>query len=51
MATQLRKALRRRRQRLPLALAHEMTLTARESFRHGIHGTLVLPPLLARLVA
>jgi hypothetical protein len=51
MATQLRNALRRKHRRLPLALAHDVALVTRDSFRRGIDGTLVLPPLLARLAA
>jgi hypothetical protein len=51
LATQLRKALARRHRRLPLALANEVDVEARDSFRRGIHGPLVLPPALARLAA
>ena len=51
MANQLRKALARRHSRLPLSLAHEIAVEARESFRRGIQGKLVLPAPLARLAA
>jgi hypothetical protein len=34
---------------LPLALARSVAVDARESFRRGIHGPLVLPPVLARM--
>jgi hypothetical protein len=51
MAQQLRKALAARHRRLPLALAREVSIDARESFRGAIHGKLVLPPALAKLAA
>jgi hypothetical protein len=51
MAQQLRKSLAARHQRLPLALAREVSVDARESFRRAIYGKLVLPPALAKLAA
>jgi hypothetical protein len=51
MATRLRDALAHRHRRLPLALARSVSVDARESFRRGIHGPLVLPPALARMAA
>jgi hypothetical protein len=51
MATQLRKALRRRHRGLPPELARDVSVVTRESFRRGIDEALVVPPLLARLVA
>ncbi len=51
LAARLRGSLRRSHRRLPLALASAVTLEARESFRHAIAGTLVLPRELARLAA
>jgi hypothetical protein len=51
MAARLRRALAAGHRRLPLALAREVTLEARESFRRGIEGPLHLPPALARLAA
>ncbi len=51
MATQLREALARRHRRLPLSLARSVAVDARESFRRGIHGPLVLPAELARMAA
>ena len=50
-ASQLRRALARRHRRLPLALARDVAIGTRDSFRRGIHGKLVLPPSLARLAA
>ncbi len=51
LAGQLRRELSRRHRRLPLALARELSVEARESFRRGIHGKLVLPPALSRMAA
>jgi hypothetical protein len=51
MATQLRRSLAERHRRLPLALAREMTVEARASFRRAIDGPLHLPPALERLAA
>ncbi len=51
MALRLRQALARGHRRLPLSLAREVSLEARESFRRGIDGPLVLPPALARMAA
>jgi hypothetical protein len=51
MAKQLRKALSSGHRRLPLALAREVAIDARASFRQGIHGPLHLPPALSRLAA
>jgi hypothetical protein len=51
LAKRLRRELARRHRRLPLALAHEMAIDARESFRRGIQGALVLPPYLSRMAA
>jgi len=51
MATQLRKGLASRHRRLPLALARDVSIGARESFRRAIHGPLHLPPALARMAA
>ncbi len=51
MASRLRRALAHRHARLPLSLARAVSIEARESFRRGIHGPLVLPPALARMAA
>jgi hypothetical protein len=53
MAEKLRAALRQqvRRGRITAAEAHEMVGESREAFRRAIHGTLVLPPRVARLAA
>jgi Zinc dependent phospholipase C len=51
VARRLRAELARRHRRLPLSLARELSVEARESFRRGIHGPLVLPPALARMAA
>jgi hypothetical protein len=51
MAGRLRKALARRHRLLPLSLARAVTVEARESFRRGIQGPLVLPTALARMAA
>ena len=51
MARCLRGALAHRHRFLPLALARAVSIEARESFRRGIQGPLVLPPALARLAA
>jgi Zinc dependent phospholipase C len=51
MAGRLRKALAHRHSVLPLSLARAVSIEARESFRRGIQGPLVLPPALARLAA
>ena len=53
MADKLRAALRAqvRKGRITAAEAHEMVGESREAFRHAIHGTLVLPPRVARLAA
>jgi hypothetical protein len=53
MAEKLRAALRAqvRRGRITSAEAHEMVGEARDAFRRAIHGTLVLPPRVARLAA
>ena len=51
LAAQLRRQLTRRHRRLPLALARELSVDARDSFRRGIQGKLVLPPTLSRLAA
>lgn len=53
MAEKLRAALRAgvRRGRLTAAEAHEMVGESRDAFRRAIHGTLVLPPRVARLAA
>jgi hypothetical protein len=53
MAEKLRAALRVgvRRGRLTAAEAHEMVGESRDAFRRAIHGTLVLPPRVARLAA
>jgi hypothetical protein len=51
MATQLRRALADRHRRLPLGLARAVAVEARDSFRRGIHGPLMLPPALARMAA
>jgi hypothetical protein len=51
MARRLRAALAHSHRRLPLSLAREVSVEARESFRRGIHGPLVLPPALARMAA
>jgi len=49
MAQQLREALATRHRRLPLALAREVSVDARDSFRRAIHGKLVLPAALAKI--
>ncbi len=53
MAEKLRAALRAevRRGRITAAEAHEMVGESRDAFRRAIHGTLVLPPRVARLAA
>jgi hypothetical protein len=53
MAEKLRAALRSelRAGRITLAEAHVMVGEARDPFRRAIHGTLVLPPRVARLAA
>ncbi len=51
MAQQLREALATRHRRLPLALAREVSVDARDSFRRAIHGKLVLPAALAKIAA
>jgi Zinc dependent phospholipase C len=51
LAGRLRRELSRRHRRLPLALARELSVEARESFRRGIQGALVLPPALSRMAA
>jgi len=53
MADKLRAALRSevRKGRLLAADAHEMVEESRAAFRRSIHGTLVLPPRVARLAA
>ncbi len=53
MAEKLRAALRAqvRKGRITAAEAHEMVGESREAFRRAIHGTLVLPPRVARLAA
>lgn len=53
MADKLRAALRAqvRRGRITAAEAHEMVGESREAFRRAIHGTLLLPPRVARLAA
>jgi hypothetical protein len=51
LARRLRRALARRHRRLPLSLARELSIEARESFRRGIAGALVLPATLSRLAA
>jgi hypothetical protein len=53
MAEKLRSALRAqvRRGRITSAEAHEMVGEARDAFRRAIHGTLILPPRVARLAA
>jgi hypothetical protein len=53
MAEKLRAALRAqvRKGRITSAEAHEMVGESRDAFRRAIHGTLVLPPRVARLAA
>jgi hypothetical protein len=53
LALDLRRRLRERtwRRRLPRRDAHEIALSTRESFRSAIHGKLVMPGTVARLVA
>jgi hypothetical protein len=53
MAEKLRAALRAevRAGRLTRAHAHELAAESRGAFRKAIHGTLVLPPAVARLAA
>jgi zinc dependent phospholipase C len=51
VAQRVRSALAARHRRLPLSLAREVAIDARESFRRGIGGKLVLPRALARLAA
>jgi len=51
LAGRLRRELARRHRRLPLSLARELSIEARESFRRGIQGALVLPPTLSRMAA
>jgi hypothetical protein len=53
LALDLRGRLRDRtwRRRLPRRDAHEIALSTRESFRRAIHGKLVMPASIARLVA
>jgi len=51
LATQLRKGLAEQRLHLPLSLARELAIEARESFRRGIHGPLVLPAALSKMAA
>jgi zinc dependent phospholipase C len=53
MAEKLRAALRAqvRHGRITAAEAHEMVGESRDAFRRAIHGTLVLPPRVARLAA
>lgn len=50
-AARLRRSLAAQHERLPLALAREVTLEARESFRRGLAGPLELPPGLRRMAA
>ena len=51
MAGRLRKALAHGHRVLPLSLARAISVEARESFRRGIRGPLVLPPALAKMAA
>ncbi|HUK66738.1 MAG TPA: zinc dependent phospholipase C family protein [Anaeromyxobacteraceae bacterium] len=51
MALKLRKALKARRPRPSQEFAHALAVEARESFRRGITGPLLLPSSLARLAA
>jgi hypothetical protein len=51
MARRLRQALAHRHRTLPLSLARAVSVEARNSFRRGIQGPLVLPPALAKMAA